>query len=103
MKEERTVSCPVCRKKEREAAEVKRLKNRLVRIAGQIGGISRMVEESAYCPDILIQVSAVQSALASFSRELLGEHIRTCVADDIKSGKEGSADELAALMARLMR
>lgn len=62
-----------------------------------------MVESDAYCPDILVQVSAVSAALSSFSRELLTSHINTCVAEDIRSGKEGAPEELAALIERIMR
>ena len=60
-------------KKERSEEEFKDLIHRLNRIEGQVRGIKRMVEDEAYCPDILIQVSAVNSALNSFSKVLLGE------------------------------
>lgn len=95
--------CDICRKKERGDGEQKKLANRLKRIEGQIRGIIQMVEDSAYCPDILIQVSAVQAALSSFSKELLAEHIRSCVTEDIRAGREGTPEELAALVARLMK
>ena len=62
-----------------------------------------MVEDEAYCPDILIQVSAVNSALNSFSKVLLGNHIRTCVADDIRNGQEETIDELVTLLQKLMK
>ena len=81
-------------KKERSEEEFKDLIHRLNRIEGQVRGIKRMVEDEAYCPDILIQVSAVNSALNSFSKVLLGNHIRTCVADDIRNGQEETIDEL---------
>jgi DNA-binding FrmR family transcriptional regulator len=77
--------------------------NRLNRIEGQIRGIKGMVEKSAYCPDILIQVSAVTSALNSFSKELLSNHIKTCVTEDIKNGKEETTDELIQTLQKLMR
>ena len=77
--------------------------NRLSRIEGQIRGIQRMVESSAYCPDILIQVSAASAALASFSKVLLSNHIRTCVANDIRDGKEESVEELVGVLGKLMK
>ena len=62
-----------------------------------------MVEEGAYCPDILIQVSAVNAALNSFNKVLLTNHIRTCVADDIRDGKDETIDELVTTLQKLMR
>ena len=62
-----------------------------------------MVEEGAYCPDILIQVSAVNAALNSFNKVLLANHIRTCVADDIRDGKDETVDELVTTLQKLMR
>lgn len=89
--------------KERSEEEYRSLINRLNRIEGQIRGIRGMVEESAYCTDILTQVSAANAALNAFSRELLGNHIKTCVADDIRAGKNETVDELVALLQKLMR
>ena len=89
--------------KERSEEELKDLIHRLNRIEGQVRGIKRMVEDEAYCPDILIQVSAVNSALNSFSKVLLGNHIRTCVADDIRNGQEETIDELVTLLQKLMK
>lgn len=77
--------------------------NRLSRIEGQVRGVRRMVEEGAYCPDILIQVSAVNAALNSFNKVLLANHIRTCVADDIRDGKDETIDELVTTLQKLMR
>ena len=62
-----------------------------------------MVEEGADCPDILIQVSAVNAALNSFNKVLLANHIRTCVADDIRDGKDETIDELVTTLQKLMR
>ena len=62
-----------------------------------------MVEESAYCPDILIQVAAVNAALNAFNKELLANHIRTCVTQDIKDGKTETVDELVTTLQRLMK
>ena len=97
-------SCPHCHKtKERTDAEYKKLINRLNRISGQINGIKKMVENDAYCTDILIQVAAVNAALNSFNKELLGEHIRTCVADNIKNGNDEVIDELVNTLQKLMK
>ena len=89
--------------KKRSDEEHKALINRLSRIEGQIRGIKNMVETDAYCTDILIQVSAANAALAAFNRELLSEHIKTCVAKDIRDGKDETVDELIATLAKLMK
>ena len=89
--------------KERSEKEYKDLINRLSRIEGQVRGIKKMVENDAYCPDILIQVSAVNAALNSFNKVLLASHIRTCVSEDIRAGKDETVDELVATLQKLMR
>ena len=81
----------------------KALMTRLKRIEGQVRGLQGMVEKNAYCPDILIQVSAVTSALNSFSKELLSSHIRGCVKRDILNGEDATIDELCLLLQRLMK
>ena len=91
------------KKKERSPEEYKRLIHRLNRVEGQIRGIRGMVEKSAYCPDILAQVAAANAALNAFSRELLAEHIRTCVARDVREGREETLDELVATIQKLMK
>ncbi len=91
------------RTKERTPKEYKDLIHRLNRIEGQVRGIKKMVEKDAYCPDILIQVSAVNAALNSFNKVLLANHIRTCVADDIRDGKDETIDELVMTLQKLMR
>ena len=92
-----------CRHKERSPEEYKALLNRLNRIEGQVRGIRGMLEKDAYCVDILVQVAAVNSALNSFTRELLGQHIRTCVADDLRAGQDEKLDELLKLLPKLMK
>lgn len=89
--------------KERSEEEYKSLINRLNRIEGQIRGIKGMVEKDAYCTDILVQVSAVNAALNAFNKELLSNHIKTCVADDIRNGKDETVDELVATLQKLMK
>ena len=95
--------CPCSRKKERGEEEFKALMNRLSRIEGQVRGIKGMVERDAYCVDIMTQVAAITAALHAFNKELLGNHIRTCVTDDLKNGKTETAEELIDVLQRLMR
>ena len=95
--------CPVCRKKIRDENEHKDLLNRLSRIEGQIRGIKKMIEEDAYCTDIITQASAASAALNSFNKVLLSRHIKTCVSEDVKAGKDETVDELCALIAKLMK
>ena len=95
--------CCTGKTKERSEEEYRSLTNRLSRIEGQIRGIRGMLERDAYCPDILIQVSAVQSALNSFNKELLTCHLKGCVAQDVRNGNDASLDELAELMKKLMK
>ena len=89
--------------KERPDKEYKDLLNRLSRIEGQVRGIKKMVESDAYCTDILIQVSAVNAALNSFNKVLLANHIRSCVAQDIREGKDETIDELVDTLQKLMK
>ena len=89
--------------KERSQEEYTRLIHRLNRMEGQIRGIRGMVEKNAYCTDILMQVAAVNAALAAFSRELLAEHIKTCVKWDILNGKDETIDELLTTLQKLMK
>ncbi len=96
-----TPSC--CRHKDRSPEEYKALLNRLSRIEGQVRGIRGMLEKDAYCVDILVQVAAANSALNSFSKELLAQHISTCVADDLRAGSEAKLDELMNLLPKLMK
>ena len=91
------------RKKERSPEEYKKLINRLSRIEGQIRGIRSMVESGAYCPDILVQSAAANAALNAFTKELLANHIKTCVADDIRAGNDEVINELVTTLQKLMR
>ncbi len=95
--------CCTHKTKHRCEDEYKKLINRLNRIEGQIRGIKGMVEKDVYCTDILIQVAAVNAALNSFNKELLANHIKTCVAKDIKDGKNETIDELVATLQKLMK
>lgn len=95
--------CYGSRHKERTQEEIRCLTNRLKRIEGQIRGIRGMVENGAYCPDILTQSAAVTAAMNAFSRELLTSHVKTCVVEDIRRGDEDTVDELVDLLRKLMR
>ena len=101
--EERERCCCSGKTKKRSEAEVRRLINRLNRIEGQIRGIRGMLEKDAYCTDILTQSAAAGAAIDAFNRELLAEHIRTCVTRDIREGKDETIDELLATLQKLMR
>jgi len=92
-----------CRHKHREEPELQSLIHRLNRIEGQVRGVRSMVEKDAYCTDILTQVSAIQSALNAFSRELLSNHIHTCVVSDIQNGHTEVVDDLLVTIQKLMK
>ena len=95
--------CHCGRTKVRSPEEMQKLIHRLNRIEGQIRGIRGMVEKSCYCPDILTQSAAAAAALKAFNREQLAAHIRSCVAEDIRAGKDETIDELVATMQKLMK
>ena len=96
--------CECCGKTTNRAAEErKKLIHRLNRIEGQIRGIRGMVENNAYCADILVQSAAVNAAVNAFNKELLASHIRGCVARDIREGKDDVIDELVATLQKLMK
>lgn len=94
-----------CHQKKTERSEEQRrnLLNRLRRIEGQVRGLQSMIENDAYCNDILIQSSAVNAAMNAFNKELLSNHIHTCVLRDIRDGKDEVVDELVATIQKLMR
>ncbi len=100
---ENTGCCHCHESKERSEKEYKDLINRLNRIAGQVQGVRGMVEKGAYCIDILTQVAAITAALNGFNKVLLANHIRTCVSQDIRDGKDETAEELIATLQKLMR
>lgn len=91
------------RTKKRPPEELKSLVNRLNRIEGQVKGVRGMLERDAYCTDILVQVSAVTAALNAFNKELLASHIRGCVSQDIKAGKDETVEELVCVLQKLMK
>lgn len=89
--------------KKRDEAEYKSLVNRLNRIEGQVRGIKNMLDNDAYCTDILTQVSAIQAALNAFNKQLLSNHINTCVVENIKNGDNSVVDELVCTVQKLMK
>ena len=86
----------------RSEEEVKSLLNRLSRIEGQIRGIRKMVEENRYCTDILTQSAAACAAMEAFNREMLDNHIRTCVSENLKAGNDEIIDELLHILHKLI-
>jgi len=100
-----TESCPYCsgKHKERDENEFRDLMNRLKRIEGQVRGVEGMLENNAYCTDIITQVSAITSALNSFNKVLLGNHMKTCVAENIRNGNDEVIDELVTTLKKLMK
>lgn len=103
--EEMTGRCPHCsgKHKDRDDKEKRDLMNRLKRIEGQVRGVEGMLENDAYCTDILVQVSAITSALNSFNKVLLANHMKSCVADNIRQGNDEIIDELVVTLQKLMK
>lgn len=101
------VKCCCCggnaKKTERAEKDKKKLENRLSRIEGQIRGIKKMIENDAYCNDVLIQSAAVGAAINAFNRELLSNHIHSCVVRDIREGKDEVVDELMVTLQKLIK
>ena len=100
---EKKCCCCQSKTKHRTEKEYKDLINRLSRIEGQVRGVKGMVEHDAYCPDILMQVSAITAALNSFNKVLLANHIKTCVVKDLHEGKDDLVDELVTTLQKLMK
>ena len=100
---EKEAECCCERTKKRSEEELRDLIHRLNRVEGQIRGIKGMLEKDAYCVDILNQVAAAGSALNSFTRVLLENHMRTCVAEDIREGKDDKLEEVLKTLQKLMK
>jgi DNA-binding FrmR family transcriptional regulator len=94
--------CMSGKSKERAQKEYKDLINRLSRIEGQIRGIRGMIENDAYCVDVLTQVQAARSSLNSFSKVLLANHVKTCVKDDVMKGSDEKLVELIDLLQKMI-
>lgn len=103
--ENNNIDCSCCsgKHKDREEKEKKDLLNRLKRIEGQVRGVEGMLESGVYCTDILMQVTAITSALNSFNKVLLANHVKTCVAENIRNGNDEVVDELVSVLQKLMK
>ena len=96
--------CPACEKQtERSEEQKKKLLNRLSRLEGQVRGVRKMVENDAYCNDVLVQTAAISAAVNAFSREVLRSHLKSCVIRDIREGRDEVADERMETLERMMR
>lgn len=85
----------------RSESQQKALNDRLNRIIGQLGGIKNMLADNRYCGDILIQLSAVQSALQSFGYIVLSDHLKSCVVENVLEGNLDILDETVNLVKKL--
>lgn len=107
MEKNNMVECGCCceseKQKKRSQQEYKDLMNRLKRIEGQVRGVQRMLENDAYCTDIMTQVAAINAALNSFNKVLLASHMHTCVVEHIRQGDDSVIDELSVLLTKLMK
>ena len=93
--------CARYKKTPRSEEQLKTLRNRMNRIAGQVAGIQRMLDDNRYCGDILTQIAAVESALQSVGYLVLQEHMRSCVAEGVREGRDEMLDEAIELMKKL--
>ena len=90
-----------CNKTTKRSTDQKKLIiNRLNRISGQINGITKMIENDAYCNDVLVQLSAVKNSVKSLSSHILENHLYTCVSRDLENGDFDTIDELISLFKR---
>ena len=104
MGDQNRTACAACEKKTvRTDAQKKKLLNRLSRLEGQVRGVRKMIENDAYCNDVLTQSAAIAAAVNAFNRELLRAHVQSCVVRDIRAGRDEVADELMDTLERLMR
>ncbi len=95
--------CTSEKKTNRDDASKKKLINRLSRIDGQIRGLQKMIEDDRYCMDVLTQSSAITSAMNSFNKEVLINHIRNCVTANIKAGNDEIVEEMLDMLQKLMK
>ena len=92
--------CCNSRKTERSAEEKKLITNRLNRISGQVNGVKKMIDEDAYCSDVLIQLAAIESAVKSLSNHILENHLHTCITTEVQKGNTEAIDEVIELFKR---
>lgn len=86
-----------------KAQDKEKLKNRLKRIEGQVRGVQRMVDEEAYCIDVLTQIGSVVSAMEKVGAILLKDHVEHCVRDSIERGGEDADEKIEELTAAVER
>ena len=96
--------CVHCRHKAtpRDEQLKRSMLNRLSRIIGQLGGVKKMIEDDRYCGDVLTQLAAVESAVKAISREVMRDHLETCVVEGIQSGDTEVVDEVMGLFKKFM-
>lgn len=90
-------NCCDNKKTERTDDEKKLITNRLNRISGQVNGVKKMVEEDAYCNDLLVQLAAIESAVKSLSNHILENHLHTCILREVQGGNVEAIDEVIEL------
>ena len=88
------------KKTHRGEDEKKTINNRISRIEGQLKGIKKMIQEDAYCNDILVQLSAIENSIRSLSNHILENHLYSCVTRDLENGKIETLDEIISLFKR---
>lgn len=93
--------CERYKKTPRDERLKAQLQNRVSRMAGQLEGIGRMIEDERYCGDILIQLSALEGALKNFGYIILSDHLESCVADEICKGNGEIIAETVELIKKL--
>ena len=98
----RTCSCRYKSKPRSEELQ-EQLHKRLNRIVGQVNGVKNMIDENRYCGDVIVQLSAIESALKSVERIVLKNHLETCVVDEIRAGNDEIVDEAMDLIKRVAR
>mgnify|MGYP004710189587 FL=1 len=96
------MKCEACKMKNtpRDEESKKKLISRINRINGQINGIKKMIEDDRYCDDVLIQLSAIDKAIKGLANEILDEHMKSCVIENIQKGNYEVLDEIVTLFKR---
>lgn len=94
-------NCPHCKKDPRSLELVENLQTRLRKIAGQINGVSKMIDDNRYCKDVLIQIAAIEAALKEVGYIVLKDHMLTCVTSDIKNDDFSSLEDAVEIAKKL--
>ena len=96
-------NCSNCITVDRSPKLKRDLSTRLNKVEGQIKGIKTMIEKDCYCDDVLIQLTAAQSALSSIGKLLLENHMKTCIAERLKNGDEDAIPEFIKTLGRVTK